>query len=60
MEPGELMVIESDTTRAETPLVLASHGREANLADKRRMIDAARSAGRPVEIHVFETPGERS
>lgn len=53
-EPTEIKVRARRGGRA--PLVFASHGRKANLAGKRKMIEAARAANRKVEIHVFDKP----
>jgi hypothetical protein len=59
MPPGELLEIaEADDT--QKPLVLASHGRQADLSDKRELIDMALESGRSVEIHVFDTLSKES
>lgn len=54
MEPGELVVLDDDRSQPKSPLVLASKGRRADLSDKQDLIESAKQAGRPVEIHVFD------
>jgi hypothetical protein len=54
LKPGELLVVADDESKPNSPLILASNGRKANLADQQDLIETARSAGRPVQIHVFD------
>ncbi len=56
MEPGELKELRVRRRTGKNPLVLASHGRKANLTNKRKTIEAARAANRKIEIHVFDKP----
>jgi hypothetical protein len=41
-------------------LILVSHGRKADLRGARKKIDAARAAGRDVEVHVFGDLGKNA
>jgi hypothetical protein len=53
-DPGELVVIEDDQDRPQSPLILASKGRKVDLHDKQDLIEAAKGAGRAIELHVFD------
>ena len=37
---------------------MASHGRRADLGTAAELVHAATAANRPVEIHVFDDPGD--
>jgi len=56
-KPGALVVLEDDPKR---PVVMASHGRRADLGTAAKLVQAATAANRPVEIHVFDNPGDTS
>jgi hypothetical protein len=60
MEPGELTELRVRRGDGKRRLVLASHGRKANLVGKREMIAAARAANRQIEVHVFDKPSDGS
>jgi hypothetical protein len=59
LKPGELAVAD-DEGSPDSPLVLVSVGRKADLTDKEDLINTAREAGRAVQIHVFDDPNEVS
>jgi hypothetical protein len=52
--PGEVVVVD-DVGEPSSPLILAAHGRYADLIPERNQIEAALGAGRPVEIRVFDS-----
>lgn len=56
MDPGELVEVRPSSAGDGDALVLVSHGRMADLTGKRKLIESAHAANRPIEIHVFDEP----
>jgi hypothetical protein len=57
-KPGMLTVLRDEPGLPERPVLLASHGRAADLGSEAELLRLAHGAGRKVEIHVYDSPND--